>query len=70
MVDAASQVAAERREVYQALAWMLGKPYVTAPIVGASKMYHLEEAVAATELRLEDEVTSNPAVLHCVLGHG
>jgi 1-deoxyxylulose-5-phosphate synthase len=40
-----------------ALAWMLNKPGITAPIVGATKAHHLEEAVKATELRLsEDEV--------------
>ncbi len=38
-----------------ALAWVLQQPGVTAPIIGASKMYHLEEAVAATTLRLTDE---------------
>jgi 1-deoxyxylulose-5-phosphate synthase len=35
-----------------ALGWMLGKPYITSPIVGATKMAHLEEAVAALEVRL------------------
>ena len=40
-----------------ALAWMLGKPFVTAPIVGATKEHHIDDAVAATELELtEDEV--------------
>ncbi|MCW2776660.1 MAG: alcohol dehydrogenase [Frankiales bacterium] len=40
-----------------ALAWMLGKPVVTAPIVGATKMSHLEDAVAAVDLTLSaDEV--------------
>jgi aryl-alcohol dehydrogenase-like predicted oxidoreductase len=38
-----------------ALAWILQQPGVTAPIVGASKMHHLEEAVAATTLQLSDE---------------
>jgi aryl-alcohol dehydrogenase-like predicted oxidoreductase len=36
-----------------ALAWVLSKPYVTAPIVGASKPHHLADAVAATELKLD-----------------
>jgi len=35
-----------------ALAWMLGKPYITSPIIGATKLQHLEEAVAATEVTL------------------
>ena len=36
-----------------ALAWVMSKPYVTAPIVGASKPHHLADAVAATELKLD-----------------
>ena len=36
-----------------ALAWVLSKPFVTAPIVGASKPHHLADAVAATELKLD-----------------
>ncbi len=36
-----------------ALAWVLSKPYVTAPIIGASKPHHLADAVAATELKLD-----------------
>ncbi len=36
-----------------ALAWVLSKPYVTAPIIGASKPHHLADAVAATELELD-----------------
>ena len=38
-----------------ALAWMLGKPYITSPIIGATKLQHLEEAVAATEVTLPTE---------------
>jgi aryl-alcohol dehydrogenase-like predicted oxidoreductase len=37
------------------LAWLLGKPGVTAPIVGASKMYQLEQAVEALSIVLTDE---------------
>ena len=36
-----------------ALAWVLSKPYVTAPIIGASKPHHLADAIAATELKLD-----------------
>ena len=36
-----------------ALAWVLSKPFVTAPIVGASKPHHLADAVAAMELKLD-----------------
>lgn len=41
-----------------ALAWMLGKPVVTAPIIGATKPHHLDDAVAALEVELSaEEVT-------------
>jgi len=40
-----------------ALAWMLAKPVVTAPIVGATKPHHLEDAVAALSVKLTaDEI--------------
>src|SRR6266508_3182039 len=55
-----------------ALVWMLHKPGVTAPIIGASKMYQLEEAVAATEIKLDaDEMRrlEEPYVPHRILGH-
>jgi aryl-alcohol dehydrogenase (NADP+) len=55
-----------------ALAWMLHKPVVTSPIIGASKMYHLEEAVAALDIELSDveiEALEQPYVPHPVLGH-
>ena len=38
-----------------ALAWLLAKPGVTAPIVGATKREHLEDAVAAVSVKLSDE---------------
>jgi aryl-alcohol dehydrogenase-like predicted oxidoreductase len=55
-----------------ALAWVLHQPGVTAPIVGASKPEHLEEALAAVDLRLEpDELAAlaEPYRPHPVLGH-
>jgi aryl-alcohol dehydrogenase (NADP+) len=55
-----------------ALAWLLHKPGVTAPIIGASKMHHLEEAVAAAEIELSDEemrLLEEPYRPHRVLGH-
>jgi len=55
-----------------ALAWMLHKPGITAPIVGASKMYQLDEAIAATEITLiPDEIKrlEEPYIPHRVLGH-
>lgn len=56
-----------------ALAWLLHKPSVTAPIIGASKMHHLEEAVAAVDIALSDEDIDEleaPYRPHRVLGHG
>jgi len=55
-----------------ALAWMLHRPGITAPIIGASKMYQLEEAVAATEIKLdanEMKRLEEPYVPHRILGH-
>jgi len=56
-----------------ALAWMLGKSFITAPIIGASKPGHLEDAVAALSVKLTpDEITrlEELYIPHCVLGHG
>ncbi|MFQ5344011.1 MAG: aldo/keto reductase [Anaerolineae bacterium] len=66
---------AQRRGVTPAqiaLAWLLHQPGITAPIIGASKMPHLEEAVAALEIELsEDEraYLEEPYQPHPVLGH-
>jgi aryl-alcohol dehydrogenase-like predicted oxidoreductase len=38
-----------------AMAWVLGKPGVTAPIVGASKAQHIDDAIAALSLKLDAE---------------
>ena len=54
-----------------ALAWLLSKPVVTAPIVGATKPHHLEDAVAAVDLELADEeikALEEPYVPHSVVG--
>ncbi len=40
-----------------ALAWLLSKPGVTAPIIGASKPHHFDDAVASLDLRLSPEET-------------
>jgi aryl-alcohol dehydrogenase (NADP+) len=56
-----------------ALAWLLHKPGVAAPIVGASKMSHLEEAVAAEQIKLSAEemaLLEEPYRPHRILGHG
>jgi len=55
-----------------ALAWLLMRPGVTAPIVGASKVPQLDEAVAALDIRLDPEETAmleEPYRPHPVLGH-
>lgn len=75
VLDAAKKLADERgvKPAQIALAWMLHKPGITAPIVGASKMYQLDEAIKAADLKLEgDEIRSleEPYVPHRVLGHG
>jgi len=54
-----------------ALAWMLSKPYITAPIVGATKPHHLADAVAALAVRLTPEEIKSLEELyepHPVLG--
>ena len=54
-----------------ALAWMLDKPFVTSPIIGATKPQHLEDALAALSLKLTPEEMGRleePYVPHPVLG--
>ncbi len=54
-----------------ALAWLLHKPAVTAPIVGATKLHHLEEAVASLDVKLSDteiEALEAPYVPHRIAG--
>jgi aryl-alcohol dehydrogenase-like predicted oxidoreductase len=57
IVDAVVDVAQERgvAPAQVALAWLLGRPGVTAPIVGATKLEHLEDAIAAAQLALSAE---------------
>ncbi len=55
-----------------ALAWVLSKPHITAPIVGATKMEHLDQAIAALEVKLAEEETRRLEELyrpHPILGH-
>ncbi len=73
VVERLGEIAAARGlpRAQVALAWMLGKPGVTAPIVGATKSHHLEDAVAALEVRLMADETARleePYVPHPVLG--
>ena len=60
VVDAAKEVAKERgvSTARIALAWMLHKPYVTAPIIGIAKMEYLEDLVAAMDTKLSEEEIS------------
>ncbi|MEJ2758653.1 MAG: aldo/keto reductase [Anaerolineales bacterium] len=74
VLDAVEKLAAEKgvKPAQLALAWMLHKPNVAAPIIGATKMYQLEEAVAAVDISLTgDEIAAleEPYVPHPVLGH-
>jgi aryl-alcohol dehydrogenase-like predicted oxidoreductase len=57
VIDRVEEVAKERGlpMAQIALAWLLHKPVVTAPIVGATKAKHLEDAVAALQVKLSEE---------------
>jgi aryl-alcohol dehydrogenase-like predicted oxidoreductase len=74
VVERADEVASARgvATAQVALAWLLHKPGVTSPIVGATKLEHLEDALAAVELSLSDEEIARleePYVPHAVAGH-
>jgi aryl-alcohol dehydrogenase-like predicted oxidoreductase len=74
VVERVAEVAAARDvpAAQVALAWLLHRPGVTAPIVGATKLGHLEDALAAESLSLStDEIArlEEPYVPHPVLGH-
>ncbi|MCT9143567.1 aldo/keto reductase [Streptomyces violarus] len=74
IVEAVTRIAADRDvpRAQVALAWLLHQSTVTAPIVGASKPRHLEDAVAAVELQLTDkelEELERPYTPHPIAGH-
>ncbi|WP_378740533.1 aldo/keto reductase [Nocardia brasiliensis] len=74
VVDAVRTVAAERDlpSAQIALAWLLSRPGVTAPIIGATRTKHLEDAVAAVRIRLSEKEIATlqaPYRPHVVLGH-
>jgi len=74
VVERCVEVAAERGvpSAQVALAWLFQRPGVTAPIVGATRQAHLEDALAAEELTLSEEEMrrlEEPYVPHPVLGH-
>ena len=73
VVDRLSEIAKTRELplVRVALAWLLQKPAVTAPIVGATKPHHLEDAVGALSVKLSDEevrALEEPYIPHPLVG--
>jgi aryl-alcohol dehydrogenase-like predicted oxidoreductase len=75
VVEAVSSLAGNRgvTPAQIALAWILNKPGVVAPIIGATKIPHLEEAIGSLEISLtqeEMEALEAPYRTHGVLGHG
>ena len=55
-----------------ALAWILSKPGMTAPVIGASKSHHLPDAIAALEVKLSDadiKTLEEPYQPDAVMGH-
>lgn len=70
VVDLAQQRGVAPAQI--ALAWLLHQPSVTAPIIGASKMKHLEDALSALKIELSEEECKQleePYQPHSVLGH-
>jgi 1-deoxyxylulose-5-phosphate synthase len=75
IVDRVLELAAQRnvKPAQIALAWILSKPVVSAPIIGASKLYQLEDALQAVELKLTPEEIKRleeQYEAHPILGHG
>jgi aryl-alcohol dehydrogenase (NADP+) len=74
VVDKVTEIA-QKRDVPNAqvaLAWLLSRNGVTAPIIGASKPSHISDAVAAASLKLDEaelKALSEPYTPHRVLGH-
>jgi aryl-alcohol dehydrogenase (NADP+) len=74
VVDRVTEIARQRGvpNARVALAWVLGQPGITSPIIGASKMQHLEDALAALSLKLdatELKALAEPYQAHAILGH-
>ena len=73
-VDRVTEIARKRGipNAQVALAWILQQPGVTAPIIGASKMKHLDDALAALDVKLDPaelKALEEPYQPHRVLGH-
>jgi aryl-alcohol dehydrogenase (NADP+) len=74
VADCVAEVAKERGVTGSqiALAWILNKPYIASPIIGATKMDHLDQAIAALDIKLSEEEIKKleaPYKPHPVLGH-
>ncbi len=74
VADRAGEIANKRGvpNVQVALAWLLAKPGITAPIIGASKPHHLDDAIAALSVKLTGEEIKQleePYKPHRILGH-
>jgi aryl-alcohol dehydrogenase (NADP+) len=74
IVERVAEVAAKRSvpPAQVALAWMLRNPAVTSPIVGVTKTGHLDDAIAAVDLELDDEEVAaleEPYEPHAIAGH-
>ena len=74
VAERAAEIAKERDVTGSqlALAWVLNKSHITAPIIGATKMDHLEQAIAALDIKLsenEAKCLEEPYQPHPVLGH-
>ena len=74
VVDRVTEIARHRGvpNAQVALAWMLQQPGVVAPVIGASKMKHLDDAVSSLEIKLTEaelDALAEPYQPHPVLGH-
>jgi aryl-alcohol dehydrogenase-like predicted oxidoreductase len=73
VIDSVGKIASARNvpRAQIALAWLLHKPAITAPIVGATKLLHVEDAVAALAIKLSDteiEALEGPYIPHAIVG--
>jgi 1-deoxyxylulose-5-phosphate synthase len=74
VIDVVRAIARERGlpPAQIALAWLLGRPAVSAPILGATKQRHLDDAAAAVNVALNDDEVARleaPYRPHPILGH-
>ncbi|MGD0496951.1 MAG: aldo/keto reductase [Bryobacteraceae bacterium] len=74
VVDRITEVARNRgvSNAVVALAWVLQQPGITSPVIGASKMHHLDDAIAALEVKLDDaelKALAEPYQAHRILEH-